>query len=189
MLTEKELAEILSIYFNDTRVKPIHNHKGTSLLLYLGNSNSLKPWELPGYRKPWDLIPSSHYRAMNFFVTINPDPNTDWYTTDTDKKVIIPLFLNLMQKLKNLDIIKKSISIYEYGKHGKKNGKLHFHCLISTKEKMEMLSQMYKLFNKRRNLKHCTVDCRHIKSVCDRNQMIHYLKKEQQNKLKCLFIN
>lgn len=99
-------------------------------LLSLGNSSALKPWEREGYRKPWNLIPDKHFKGMNFFVTINPDSNCDWYTHDVDRKTIVSRFLNAIQHLKNNLIILKSISVYEYGRYGKKHGKLHFHCII-----------------------------------------------------------
>ena len=158
-------------------------------VLYLGNSTPPQPWNTANMRNPWDRIPDKLYKGMNFFFTLNPDPNCEWYTHDTDKKKIVTQFLCMMQELKFQHLINKSISIYEYGKYGAKHGKLHFHGFIQTKDKQSVEKVIAKHFNNRSNVLHRTINFKVIKSVTDRDQMLNYMKKEQQNKIKCLYWN
>ncbi len=158
-------------------------------VLTLGNSTPSTPWMTDQVRTPWDKLPDNLLKGMNFFFTINPDPNCEWYTTDCDKKVIVTRFLKLIQELKFRHLINKSISIYEYGKYGAKHGKLHFHGFIQTTDRQTVETEIAKEFNNRSNIVHRTINTKHIKSVQDRDQILSYMKKEQQNKLKCLYWN
>ncbi len=178
------MDKILTVSFNKDNKKTSSN-----CALYLGNRAQNNPWIQHNVRMPWDLIPENTMKGCNFFVTLNPDPNMDWYTNDTDKKTIITKFLKTIQELKDLNIINKCVFIYEYGKYGKKHGKLHFHGFIKTTQKQEFEKRIYQVFNDRSNLKHRTLNLKNIKSVKDRDQMTNYLKKEPQNKLKCLYFN
>ena len=153
----------------------------------LGNSRPITPWNTDSVRTPWDAVPEKVLNGGNFFFTINPDPNVSWY--DGKKKTIVGKFLTLMEKLKKENTIKKSISVYEYGKYGAKHGKLHFHGFILTTDKELLEKDIYKVFNERANARHRTLNLKTIKSRQDRENMQNYLKKEQQNKLKCLYYN
>ena len=50
-------------------------------VLTLGNSTPSTPWTPENVRNPWDKLPENLLPGMNFFITINPDPNCEWYTT------------------------------------------------------------------------------------------------------------
>lgn len=136
---------------------------------------------------PWNLLPDKLIKGMNFFITVNPDPDIDYY--ENTKSFLIPKMLNLLDKLKSERLILKSIIVYEWGKSGAKHGKLHFHGFIKTKNRQEVEKEFNAVFNKKVNLRHRTTNIKHIKSVLDRDRMIKYCKKEQQNKLKCLYWN
>lgn len=184
--SEEEVIRLLTINFDKSRGA----QQTESGVLSLGNSTPIPPWKQPAnYRILWDDIPDKFYKGMNFLVTINPDPNCDWYIGDTHKATIITKYLNLMEKLQMNCTIRSSISIYEYGKYGKAHGKLHFHALIKTKDRCRFFVEVCRVFNKRSNLRHRTCDIKTIKSVKDRTQMINYFKKEIQNKKKCLYLN
>lgn len=159
----------------------------------VGHTSSLvdsmpsKPWKTMRHRQPWQDIANKHYKGMNFFFTINPDPDIDFY--ENTKKFLIPKILILFDKLKSEGLIKKSLIIYEWGKFGKKHGKLHFHGFLQTKDKQTVSDKINQVFNKKTNLRHLTTRLNHIKTVDDRNRMITYMKKEQHNKLKILYWN
>lgn len=190
------MQKLLTVEFGNNPIKTYSNRA----VLSLGDSTATVPWKTSNFRCPWELIPEKVVKGCNFFFTINPDPHVDWYTHDSDKKTIIPKFLLLLQELKDKGIIINSVSVYEYGKFGKRHGKLHFHGIIKTKRRQEFEAEVLKVFNKRSNLRHCTVDTKTIKSVADRNRILNYMhtsktKKgkiysaEQQNKIKCLYYN
>lgn len=92
-------------------------------------------------RVPWDLIPSDHFKGMNFTVNINPDPNCDWYTYDTDKKTFSTHLRQFIQHCTCNGLIEKCTFIYEYGRFGKLHGKLHFHGLVKTKRKKRIITR------------------------------------------------
>jgi len=155
--------------------------------LPLVDSSISIPWKTIKHRMPWELIVPKHYKGMNFFFTINPDPDLDFY--ENKKKFLIPKVLILLDKLKDEGLVKKSIVIYEWGKFGKKHGKLHFHGMLQTKDKQSCIDKINKIFNKKHNCRHRTTRFNHIKTVADRNRMVKYMQKEQHNKLKCLYWN
>ena len=138
-------------------------------------------------RVPWDLIPDEHFKGMNFMININPDPNCDWYTSHNDKDNLIPRMISLIQESLTNSIIKKATIVYEYGKFGKEHGKLHFHGLVSTTKKQELQKNILKQFNSKKNLSHITLQIKHVKSPVDRQRYLNYMKKESQNKTKCLY--
>lgn len=166
-------------YSNDSKPK---GH--TSSLV---DSMPSSPWKTIRHRMPWDLIGLKHYKGMNFFFTINPDPSIDFY--ENKKLFLVPKILILLEKLKDEGLVKKSIIVYEWGKFGKKHGKLHFHGMLQTKDKQACIDKINKIFNKKTNCRHRTTRLDHIKTVVDRNRMIKYMQKEQHNKLKCLYWN
>lgn len=177
MTSEKLTVELKSIY---SIKKPIENG-----VLYLGNSTPNHPWEPYNTHTPWTEIPKNHLKGMNFFFSLQPDPSCEWYTSDMDKKVIITKFLEAMEYMKIKQIISRSISIYEIGKHSK----IHFHGFLKTIYRDQATKYLLSQFNHRRNLSHITLDLRTIKSVEDRNKMLVYLKKEGKNSDRCLYYN
>ncbi len=177
-------SKLLTIDFQQGNKKTYSNG-----VLTLGNSTPSQPWNTTNVRTPWDKLPDKLFQGMNFFFTINPDPNCEWYTTDCDKKVIVTKFLTLIERLKFRHLINKSISIYEYGQYGAKHGKLHFHGFLKTTDRQTVEKEFANVFNNRSNIVHRTINTKHIKSVQDRDQMLNYMKKEQQNKIKCLYWN
>ena len=184
------MENLLTVDFNQNK------SSANGALLTLGNSNASlknmhKPWNEEHIRVPWDLISEKYTHGGNLFFTINPDPNVDWYTHNTDKKTIFTKYLTMMEKLKSSQIIKKSICVYEYGKYGRCNGhgKLHFHGFVLTKDKQSFEKEVYKVFNNTSNAKHRTLNLKIIKSAQDRQNMLNYFKKENQNKIKCFYYN
>lgn len=174
------MSNPLEVNFSgNTKKKPL------VLLLPLVDSSTSIPWKTMNYRTPWEIIPEKYYKGLNFNFTLNPDPNIDYY--ENTKKWLIPKVLTLIKKLKDDGIIKKLILVYEWGTYGKKHGKLHFHGLIQTNNKVLVQTEMLREFNKRSNVKHRTLQINHLPTIKDRARAIKYLKKEQQNKLKCLF--
>lgn len=174
--------DILTLDFQRSNKK-----SSDTALLTLGNSSAHTPWKTTNVRVPWDKVPDKVLNGGNFFFTINPDPDVEWYTKDNDKKTIVTKFLTLFHKLKNQDIIKKSVSVYEYGKYGAKHGKIHFHGFISTTDKKAFEKAVYEVFNERANSRHRTLNLKIIKTTKDRQNMQAYLKKETHNKIKCLY--
>ena len=185
---------------NDKILTLDFNQKNTCTqqgLLFLGNSRPterpalerpLQPWITANVRRAWDVVPQKSLRG-NFFMTLNPDPNCDWYTTNNDKKTIVTKFLTAIEKLKASRILLSSVFVYEYGDKGKKDGKIHFHGIIKTEDKDAITNAILKEFNQRSNAKHRTLNLKVIKKVSDRENMINYMKKECQNKKKCLYFN
>jgi len=149
----------------------------------LVDSTPSTPWKTSRYRCPWVLLPQKVLKGMNFFFTINPDDNIDYY--ENTKKWLVPKMLLLLDELKGLGLIKKSIVIYEIGK----KGKIHFHGFLKTKERHIVYKKINEVFNKRTNLRHRTVRMDHIRTVADRTKMLDYCKKEEHNKTKMLYWN
>lgn len=185
------VTEILTLDFNRSNKKITEGG-----LLYLGNSRPTErpalerlrqPWDIANVRRSWDNVHEKSLKG-NLFVTVNPDPNCDWYTTNNDKKLLVTKFLTLIHKLKIDSKLISSVFVYEYGQ-GKKDGKIHFHGIIKTDCRDEVENAILKEFNKRSNAKHRTLNIKIIKKVSDRENMIAYMKKEQQNKKKCLYFN
>lgn len=179
---EKHIESLLTV-----KLKSIYDIKKPieSGVLSLGNSTPITPWQTSNVRIPWDQIPKNHLKGMNFFFSLQPDPSCEWYTSDMDKKVIITKFLEAMEYMKIKQIISRSISIYEIGKHSK----IHFHGFLKTIYRDQATKYLLSQFNHRRNLSHITLDLRTIKSVEDRNKMLVYLKKEGKNSIKSLYYN
>ena len=176
---------------SDLKVRSEALKKGEFCVRCLGNRTQIKPWkDKYRYNLDWDDVNEKRLRGFNFFMTLNPDPSCDWYVHERDKKSIIPRYLEMIEYLKFRYIIKSSLSIYEYGKYGKKGGRIHFHALIKSDNKKELIQNVLKNFNNRTNMKHRTVQCRHLRSVEDRNYQFNiYMRKEEHNKDKLLFMN
>ena len=156
-------------------------------VLYLGNSTDPVLWKDKHYRCPWELIPEKDMKGMNFFFTLNIDPSIDGY--ENTKKYQIPKVLMFMKNMQMDKIISKYVIIYEWGKQGKSYGKLHFHGFIKTIKRNEFEDQVCKEFNRQTNARHRTIQTSPNKDVATRQRRINYLKKETQNKIKCLHWN
>lgn len=188
--TEKhiDLNKLLTIDFS--LKKPIEMSKKTSSMngvLYLGDSTPNPPWKTDQYRSPWELLDDNHLKGMNFIWTLNCDPAVENYANT--KKVQIPLLLNLLDNIKFSGDMQKSIVVYEWGKQGKRHGKLHFHGMLKTHNKNQVTQEFLKVFNSRLAISHRTFHIKHVRTVDDRTRYLNYMKKEQQNKKRCLYYN
>lgn len=194
----EEINKLLKLDYGSTlperqivkdRVKALK--KGEFCVRCLGNRTQIKPWkDQYRYNLLWADVNKDSLKGYNFFLTLNPDTSCDWYTHDLDKKNIIPRYLECIEKAQFRHIIKSSLSIYEFGKYGKKHGKIHFHALIKTSNKKALLCMLCEIFNNRTNLKHRTVQCRSLRSVEDREyQFLTYMRKEKHNSKRLLFMN
>lgn len=182
----KDNIDILTVDFNTNNVKADTLNKKVSSMASFpsGIGRQIIPWKHPHHRSPWDKIPDTHYKGMNFTFNINPDPDIEGY--ENTKKFLIPKVLLLLEKLMADKIINKYIIVYEWGKYGKKHGKLHFHGVIKTQKRDQFNEEVYKEFNKKTNCRHRTLTTKHFKDVGHRDTYLKYMKKETQNKIKCL---
>lgn len=180
------MNNLLTVNFSQTSAYSSNNPTDLAAL-YLGNSAAIVPWKTDKYRSPWENIEEKHLKGMNFFFTLNIDPSVEWY--ENTKKRQIPRVLLFFEKMKRYQLISRYVIIYEWGKKGKSHGKLHYHGFIKTNYKNELLAEFGKEFNKKTNAMHRTIQLSVNKSVQDRDNRIAYLKKEQQNKIKCLYWN
>ena len=182
-MTEK--TDMLTINFHCPMAEQKKHIEMASFTLGIGRQNI--PWKTKEYRMPWELIPDSHYKGLNFSFNINMDSDIDNY--ENTKKWQIPKILLFMERLKGEGIIKKYVIVYEYGKYGAKHGKLHYHGLIQTRDREGFVKQVGVEFNKKTNLLHRTVTTKHIKDCHHRETYLKYIKKEPHNKKKCLYYN
>ena len=181
-MTDKD--NLLTVDFSATTDKKKHIGMAS---LPLGIGRQITPWKHDNYRSPWDTIPDDHLKGLNFTFNLNIDTNIDNY--ENTKKFQIPKVLLFLEKMKTDKIIFKYIIVYEWGKFGKKSGKLHFHGLIKTKQRDIFTQEIGKEFNKKTNCMHRTLTTKHIKDLEHRVTYLKYLKKESQNKIKCLMYN
>lgn len=149
----------------------------------LVDSTPSTPWKTTRYKMTWETLPPKVLKGMNFFFTLNPDTNIDYY--ENTKKWLVPKLLLLLDELKGDGLIKKSLVIYEYGK----TGKIHFHGFFKTEKRHEVYEKICKVFNKQTNYRHRTLRMDHIRTVADRTKMLNYCKKDEHNKSKCLYWN
>ncbi len=183
-MTNKNTDKLLTIDFQATTDKK--NIIGMASLP-LGIGRQIIPWKSPNYRSPWETIPETHLKGCNFSFNLNMDTNIEGY--ENTKKWQIPRVLLFLEKLKADHIINKYVIVYEWGKYGKKNGKIHYHGIIKTKQRDEFVARMCKEYNKQTNAKHRTITTKHLKDVMHRETYLKYCKKESQNKIKCLMWN
>ena len=139
----------------------------------------------PYYRVPWSDIPSKRLQACNLAFTLNADCRVDFDVYD--RKISNPKLINLLLELKKKDIVKKITCVYEYGEKGKLHGKLHYHGIASVNDRETFEKAILQTFNKRSDVKHRTLHTKLFKAVVDRDRYLNYMKKEEQNKKKCLF--
>lgn len=134
-------------------------------------------------RYPWELISDSYYKGLNLTINLNPDPNK--IEEYNNKKYVNNILINYIENEKT---ITKAIGVYEWGKNGPKYGKLHYHIILKTQNRKGVEESLSELFNCRRNLKCRTISSKHLKDVKHREDYVNYMKKEQQNKNKTLFV-
>ena len=158
------------------------------------------------WRKPWSLFPTDYYKQFNYSYTINPDPKCKWII-DNDCRDRQTHHAKLREFLINAyyqKLFSAVVVIYEYGKHGKKFGKLHFHCLFRTNkaEKLRLCALSYFAANKNNNRAVVKKRITHSlkksnqgstllmmkQSLLENKQYIYktYFRKEQPCRLKCL---
>ncbi len=134
-------------------------------------------------RYPWEQIPDKWYQGLNLTLNLNPDPNK--INDYNNKKLVNNILLHYIN---NEILIQKAIGVYEWGKNGAHYGKLHYHIAIKTTDRKTVEEKINNIFNKRTNLKCKTLTSKPFRDVKHRTDYIKYMKKEQQNKIKCLFI-
>lgn len=134
-------------------------------------------------RYPWDLIKTDYYKGLNLVINLNPDPNK---IEDYNNKALVNKIL--IDYIESDEKVQKAIGVYEWGKYGPKYGKLHYHIILKTNHRKMVEEELQKLFNCRRNLRQVTITSKVIKDNKHKQDYLNYMKKEQQNKVKCLFI-
>lgn len=134
-------------------------------------------------RHPWDKVNDHYYKDLNLVVNLNPDPKK--IEDYNNKKLVNKILLNFIDNEKT---VTKAIGVYEWGKYGTNHGKLHYHFMVKVTNRKNFEDKLSELFNERYNLKCRTITSKVIKDVDHRNTYIKYMKKEQQNKIKCLFV-
>lgn len=179
------MSDKLVVDFKNTKVVKKNTIGMASLPLGIGRQ--IIPWKTINYRMPWLMIPEKHLKGLNFSFNLNMDEHINDY--ENTRKWQIPKVLLFLEKLKADKIIYKYLIVYEYGKYGKKHGKIHFHGLVKTLDREEFEKQTLKVFNKRTNCTHRTLTTKHIKDPEHRATYLNYIKKEQHNKIKCLMWN
>lgn len=139
-------------------------------------------------RCPWSEIPPSYYKQTNFHFTVTPDrqiSDLDCHSNEY-KKLMCTYLINCIV---NEQTIERAICVYEWGVKGKSHGNLHFHCLIKTTQKDLVEKAFLEIFNKRAQYKTVTLVVKHLKDAAYRNYLYNkYMRKEAQNKVKCLFV-
>ncbi len=162
----------------------------------------------PGWRLPWENIDMENVYNMKYHVTINPDPKCEWITSCNDLKTHNNRYREFIRDCKINKLFKNIISVYEYGKNGKEYGKVHYHILLQTNKInkfIEMAIMYFGTSNKTRwrntvvkneisldkSLSH---DATNEQKVENHKQQVNYImckymKKESQNRLKCLYTN
>lgn len=134
-------------------------------------------------RYPWTDIDDKYYQGVNLSININPDPSK--INDYNNKKLLNNILLHYIN---NEVKIQKAIGVYEYGSKGAHYGKLHYHIAIKTNYRKDIEDKLIEMFNQRSNCKHRTLQSKPFKDVKHRTDYINYMKKETQNKIKCLFI-
>ena len=161
-----------------------------------------------GWRLPWELLNCENLYNMQYHVTINPDPQCEWITSCNDLKLHNKKFKEFLRDCQKIKLYKNIISVYEYGKHGKEYGKVHYHLLLQTNKINKFIEMAISYFgtnvrtrwNNTIVKKQITIDkcisagatlqekVSNYKSQID-YIMNKYMKKESQNRLKCLYTN
>ncbi len=161
-----------------------------------------------GWRLPWDLIDYENINNMNYHVTINPDPQCGWITSCNDLKLHNNKFRQFLLECRKEKLYKNIISIYEYGKHGKEYGKVHYHILLQTNKINKFVEMAISYFGTNcktrwrntvvkkpiiidRKVSEYATDEEKVNNYKQQVKFIHenYMRKESQNRHKCLYTN
>lgn len=134
-------------------------------------------------RIPWSLVPTKWFRGLNLSINLNPDPSK---IPDFNNKLVVNNIL--INYIRDEVHIQKAIAVYEYGPKGKTYGKLHFHIAIKTNNQKAVREGLALLFNKKVNCRHRTINAKRFRDEKHRQDYINYMHKENQNKIKCLFV-
>lgn len=153
-------------------------------ILFLGDSIGKIQWYRPFYRIPWDSIPRKRLTGCNMAFTLNGDCRVDFDVYD--KKISNTKLFEILHQLKNNNILEKITLVYEYGEKGKAHGKLHYHGIVKVTDRQTFEKEILKVFNKNLKVAHRTLNTKLFKTPTDRERYIKYMKKENQNKIKCL---
>lgn len=155
-------------------------------------------------RCPWDMIDMDKIRQCNFTYTVNPDILHEFIGENYNDRP----YMNARMKnflLSHNNLYKYCIGVYEYGDKGAVYGKLHYHFMFKTHAK----DKLQKAFNQHfgTTAKRCNVTTRcklitidHGKKYSNPEEyqklyyenidsILHYFKKENQNKRKCFICN
>lgn len=152
-------------------------------------------------RIPWDLVEKSY--DYNYHLTISPD-HKRYDGNHNDRKVMCEILRKWILTMKEKKLIKKFICVYEYGKHGKEYGHLHFHILLLSHKCNILKDEANAEFGTTSIRKKYTTRMTRIKinplfdqstpqeKLSDYKKQIdyiytNYLQKESHNKVKCLF--
>jgi len=153
------------------------------------------------WRIPWSNIDHNKVLDMNYSITINPDPNLSWLDDTRDRKLLNSKLRETLRICKINKLYKDIIVIYEYGKKGKRYGKLHYHLLVNSKKINLFCEEFIKTFGTTKKRWKLTVVKKLIKSdygipiefkidnLITQKKYIYetYFRKEVHNKIKCLY--
>lgn len=200
-LESAEIKKLLSIEWGTSPLVPSAPTKNGFRLL---DKNAVQCDFKNNWRMPWDMLDRTELYKMNYHVTISPDPvhEEDFY----NKKIAHKVLRLFLEEIKKKGLYKNIIIVYEYGKRGKKYGKLHWHILFASNKirKIEEISNNYFATTKKRARNTTVVKRIRIdKNMVDSNDemkvknyrsqidyiMSEYMQKETQNKIKMLYSN
>ncbi len=161
-----------------------------------------------GWRLPWDILDYEDIGHMNYHVTINPDPRVDWMTQCNDLKTHNIKYREFLLECKKQKLYKNIISVYEYGKNGKEYGKVHYHILLQTNKINKFIEMAITYFGTAcksrwrntvvkspikvdRKLSEYATDIEKVQNYKEQINyiMCKYMRKESQNRKKCLYTN
>jgi len=158
------------------------------------------------WRKPWDMLPDDYPEKFNYHITINPDPKCTWIVDNDcrDRKTHHKQLRKFLKESFYLKLFSDVVVIYEYGKYGKKYGKLHYHCLFRTSKSGKLTAKGFEYFKHTGTKSACAVVCKRITHSLRKSETHNmllmkasqlankfyifkeYFRKESHNKVKCL---
>lgn len=158
------------------------------------------------WRKPWAMLPSDYPEKFNYHMTINPDPKCTWIIDNNcrDRKTHHKQLRSFLKECFNLKLFSDVCIIYEYGKYGKKYGKLHYHALFRTNKSGKLKIKAFEYFKHSSTKSYSAVVVKRIthslKKSDNHSAMLmkasqlssklyiyrNYFRKETHNKMKCL---
>ncbi len=155
-------------------------------------------------RLPWDMVDLEKIRNCNFTFTVNPDiQNAGVGEKYNDRAYMNNKMKEFLMVHKNL--YKYCIGVYEYGEKGAVYGKLHYHFMFRTHAKNKLQAAFNSYFGTSAKRCNITTTCKPItidygkkydnseefQKLYHENidSILHYYKKENQNKQKCFVCN